>query len=367
MTKKVIVLYVFAAACSLMIGIMPNPAALAVADKTLSAGVETEASQALKKLAAAETETNRMLIEYSAQLIYAPAPPKGKEPRKVLTTSKEVSLHFLNGEREVRSNRSIRNGSQYNNQVMQFFQTKGKPIHQSSWSFDGRTSYSGDIDYDTPLYHTQISSGERREGPGGGALMGTLLSQGQFRLVDKPMLNGLQTLHIESVTKETNDSLAQTYNVWIAPERSYQVVREDLDLFFKSTEYALRRSRKEVLNFVQFRKVWLPQKWVSCDWVINRQGNAFYNWLDLNEVVQFKTLPNLQTSVFALDFPVGTAVSEPDRNASFIEGVDNSRYIALRKSATLPQELQDFLTHVVTEETAKNTATQKQQVAKSLK
>lgn len=319
-----------------------------------------EAVQALKQFAAAQSESNRLIVEYSAAVKYAKALPRGREPREPLLTNEAVVKSFLSGERETRNNRSVRNGVQYNNQIL-FYSTEGKPVSQFSWSFDGRTQFEINTQYDSPagLY---IGNGVTRPGSGG-SLTGTELTQGKMRIVDKPTINGLPTIHVESIVSK--EGVDRVYDVWLAPDRSYQAVREDIKRTVNGTEFTAVKSRKEVLNFIKFRTIWLPQKWVECSWALNRQKEAYYKDLEYDELLKVQTLSSTQKSVFSLDFPLGTVVSQEEKNTNYVEGENIVRFLEIARSKELPKELQDFLTRVVTEENVKaKTETAKQPTTK---
>lgn len=317
----------------------------------------TDGSDILKRFSASESEERRMSKQIEVSFFYGIPLPKDKEPRIQLTSPSAVAAAFSSGKKNLGLIRWVMDGVRFSQEEIHF-STTGSVLTQFSYFYDGRegrTLVTPNPQDTKDLLPTEARGvGEIDEHPGGskGVLYGQLLMETGARFLGQFSLNGHQTYQLATTQKSMSGDVF--YNLWISPEHSYREERIDQTSPTALTEYKEQHSRREILNFVKFRNTWVPQKWVQVTWWLNRQNQIVWGGAGYTELRNIQSLASEQKSVFSLDFPLGARVSDSTRNTQYVEGEDIMPSLQVLKGKELPRELQDFVTRVVTEETAKN-------------
>ena len=317
---------------------------------------DTPLASVIQAFTAAEQNSNKLVKEYWIELRYRSHLPSGKVVRVPVSSVAQIEQQFLKNEtdRELISNRSVRDGVRYNNQFLTL-STSGKVVKLSGSAFDGRNNISTLSSLSPKNEITGLVTVEEGRGD---ELDSSLLAQSNPKIVGRATLNDIETVVVEANDEDKEGKT--TYKYWLAPSRSYLPVRKIITKTFSGTEWVSSTRVYETTEFLQLRNSWVPKKTFFCNWLTNRQAQRFFRFLTYRETLIIEPLESTQTSIFTPSFLLGFGVTDSTRNLSYVEGGDMKPFLTTLQSKQLPPETKNFLQRVTADNVAATGATKPQ-------
>jgi peroxiredoxin Q/BCP len=252
------------------------------------------------------------------------------------TTPAEILSSLLEGQKTLKLSRWFEDGKRIRIETRQYMPPGQSQLYGiGSINGDDRKSYV--VSSNDDIGHGELGESVGMGGTGiTGGWMGNLSSPDgliSFLLEEKPQglgeeeINGLKTIKIKAISTFDAEHPV-TYWLWLAPDRSYRELRKRMEVVING-QYVTRQFWYEPLNFIKFRDIWIPQKGVAIDYLVDKQGGIHWRSLDWFELLDIQPLESDQRSVFDFEFPVGARVSDlrdPKQPQYSVSGGDPKQY-----------------------------------------